>query len=103
MDTSYEEIILRNLLNARKTKPVIEWDFFLSFITGWQKNEFLQIFLRVLEPSELYFLSGLLAVSIVFKFFLFLTAFTKLNIFTFLLEFLCFSGQTVSRFYCSSS
>ena len=33
-------------------------------LAGWQKNEFLQLFLRVLEPSELYFLSGLLAVSL---------------------------------------
>ncbi|XP_068743956.1 F-box/WD repeat-containing protein 7-like [Montipora capricornis] len=31
--------------------------------SGWQKNEFLQLFLRELEPSELYFLSGLLAVK----------------------------------------
>lgn len=37
--------------------------FHLSLTIGWQKNEFLQLFLRVLAPSELYFLSGLLAVS----------------------------------------
>ena len=37
--------------------------FHLSITIGWQKNEFLQLFLRVLAPSELYFLSGLLAVS----------------------------------------
>lgn len=40
---------------------LVQW--FELHWSGWQKNEFLQIFLRVLEPSELYFLSGLLAVK----------------------------------------
>lgn len=40
---------------------LVQW--FEQQWSGWQKNEFLQLFLRVLEPSELYFLSGLLAVK----------------------------------------
>lgn len=40
---------------------LVQW--FEKLWNGWQKNEFLQLFLRVLAPSELYFLSGLLAVK----------------------------------------
>lgn len=40
---------------------LVQW--FEQQWSGWQKNEFLQLFLRVLAPSELYFLSGLLAVK----------------------------------------
>lgn len=33
--------------------------------SGWQRNQFLQMLLKVLEPTQLYCLSGLLAVSLV--------------------------------------
>lgn len=52
--------------------------------SGWQKNEFLQLFLRVLEPSELYFLSGLLAVKQYRDFIALLPELLAIRIFSFL-------------------
>ncbi|XP_020909797.1 probable E3 ubiquitin ligase complex SCF subunit sconB [Exaiptasia diaphana] len=41
-------------------QSIVQW--FEERWNGWQRNQFLRLFLRVLEPAELYLLSGLLAV-----------------------------------------
>ncbi|KAK3707206.1 hypothetical protein QZH41_019558, partial [Actinostola sp. cb2023] len=41
---------------------IVQW--FEERWNGWQRNQFLQLFIRVLEPAELYLLSGMLAVRL---------------------------------------
>jgi hypothetical protein len=42
----------------------LSWQDVLFTFLVWKRNEFLQIFLKTLEPSEVFYISGLITVRI---------------------------------------